>query len=621
MKRHDYLSKLALLASLATGAPAAMAAAPLPAVLAQSNEIAALPDGGWIGLEKNSLRLFDAGGTERASYKVRAKQLDLRASAQGAVAIVLDGDAEKTLMLAVDLKAGKLAPLPSLPHQAFGVETHCLFRDQQDLLHLFVAAKDGQAEQWMLGGFKPALVRKLALPMGNKGCRVDDARHTVFVNEPEMGVWAFEANSEAPPRAKILALREPHGTLSHSIAAIAVLPDGVAVLESGADTPQLFDAHGDSWTARHGGAAAGAAKSQQLATRRDGDAVQLLVRRGAAWSVASSHMAVQAGAGAKPPMPIVVPQAQTAPMARFGDAADDPAIWVHPRHPGQSRVLGTNKKQGLLVYDMEGKQTQFLAVGRLNNVDLRQGVNMDGQLLDLAVATQRDDNSVVVFDIDKAGNVREVVRIPTDLDKIYGICLYQPASGGLETFVNDADGRYRQYRIERNGKSYSGKLVRQFKVDSQPEACVADDKGGRLFLGEEKRGLWLMAADASAATTMTMVLGVGDALHADVEGVGIYYGKQANYLVVSSQGNNSYVVLDAAPPFAVRGSFRIGFNVAAGIDGSSETDGLEVTSKNMGGQYGQGMLVVQDGYKHLPDGPQNFKYVRWADVADALKLK
>ena len=32
------------------------------------------------------------------------------------------------------------------------------------------------------------------------------------------------------------------------------------------------------------------------------------------------------------------------------------------------------------------------------------------------------------------------------------------------------------------------------------------------------------------------------------------------------------------------------------------------------------MLVIQDGYKRMPDGTQNFKYVAWEDVARALKL-
>lgn len=63
--------------------------------------------------------------------------------------------------------------------------------------------------------------------------------------------------------------------------------------------------------------------------------------------------------------------------------------------------------------------------------------------------------------------------------------------------------------------------------------------------------------------------------------------------MISSQGNDSYVVLDAQPPYALRGAFRVGVNAEAGIDGASETDGLEVTSANLGGPFTQGMLVVQ----------------------------
>lgn len=70
----------------------------------------------------------------------------------------------------------------------------------------------------------------------------------------------------------------------------------------------------------------------------------------------------------------------------------------------------------------------------------------------------------------------------------------------------------------------------------------------------------------------------------------------------------------------MRGRFRIGINLAAGIDGVSETDGLEATSRNLGGAYAAGLLVVQDGYKRMPEAPQNFKYVAWDDVARALGL-
>ena len=90
--------------------------------------------------------------------------------------------------------------------------------------------------------------------------------------------------------------------------------------------------------------------------------------------------------------------------------------------------------------------------------------------------------------------------------------------------------------------------------------------------------------------------------------------------MISSQGNDSYVVVDAEPPYALRGAFRVGINAEAGIDGTSETDGLDVTSANLGGPWHQGMLVVQDGRKRMPEQAQNYKYIPWADVAKALGL-
>jgi len=107
----------------------------------------------------------------------------------------------------------------------------------------------------------------------------------------------------------------------------------------------------------------------------------------------------------------------------------------------------------------------------------------------------------------------------------------------------------------------------------------------------------------------------------DVEGMGIYYGKSSNYLVVSSQGNNTYVVYDSLPPFTYRGAISVGLDAEKNIDGSSETDGLEVTSVNLGGVFGEGMLVVQDGHKVMPEAPQNFKYIAWEKIRKALNLE
>jgi 3-phytase len=82
------------------------------------------------------------------------------------------------------------------------------------------------------------------------------------------------------------------------------------------------------------------------------------------------------------------------------------------------------------------------------------------------------------------------------LKSIYGMCLYQPA-GGVEAFINDKDGTFQQYRIGLEGNKFSATLLRSFQVATQPEGCVADDANARLFLGEEKRGVWTTSADAA----------------------------------------------------------------------------------------------------------------------------
>ena len=406
-------------------------------------------------------------------------------------------------------------------------------------------------------------------------------------------MWAYNAEAEGAPERKLLK-RSAEGERKGEV---VVRP----------------------WPVPAGGSAGATATTANGTATASARATAAASAGGTATATANGTTA-RAGATPASGKAIVMPRGQTEPVARTGDAADDPAIWRNPADPAGARILGTNKKQGLLVYDLNGKQLQLLEVGRLNNVDVRQDVTLGGRKLDVAVATQRDDNSVMLFTIDASGVVTTAGAFATGLEDIYGMCLYRPQDGGLEAFINDKDGSFLQYRIDSDGATLSGKLLRRFKVGSQPEGCVVDDRNHRLFLGEEKRGVWTVSARGDAPAKLSMVIAVGPQLAADVEGMGLYHGARHDYLIVSSQGDNSYLVLDAQAPYKVRGSFRVGFNVAAGIDGTSETDGLEVSSANFGGPYGKGMLVIQDGYKRLPDGPQNFKYVAWEDVAKALEL-
>lgn len=605
------MKKIVSLIILAALQAAAAAAPKVPAALDQAEEVAALPGGGWLALDKNALRLLGPDGGERASLALRGERLDLRPLAGGALALVIDSNAERAQPVRIDGAAGTLTPLAPLSDAGFGLEAACLYRDAQQLDYAFLVGPDGQAQQWLIGS-PHRLVRRLALPSGVEQCRVDDAHDTLFVTEEGMGVWAYGASAEGPAARRPVALRAPYGKLKEEITALAVLPGGLAAIDE-AGALHTWRRDGDGWRALP----ARALQAEQLVAL-DANA-NLLVRAKKGWQTPA--LAWKSGSAPPRALPIVLPRMQTEPVAQLGDAADDPAIWVHPTDPSQSRILGTNKKQGMLVYDLQGRQTQFLASGRLNNVDLRQDVRFGAERFDLALATQRDESAMVLYTIDASGQLAEAARLPTTLDDIYGTCVYRTPEGGLDAFVNAKDGRYEHYQITRSGGKFGARLARSFKLATQPEGCVADDKSGLLFVGEEDRGLWVTSARADQPATLRMVMPVGDWLHADVEGMGIYHGADNSYLVVSSQGNSSYVVFDAAPPFKVRGAFRIGTNAAAGIDGASETDGLEVTSKNLGGPYANGMLVVHDGFKRMPDGAQNYKAVAWDDIARALKLE
>ena len=167
---------------------------------------------------------------------------------------------------------------------------------------------------------------------------------------------------------------------------------------------------------------------------------------------------------------------------------------------------------------------------------------------------------------------------------------------------------------------WSATTVATMRLASQPEGCVVDEPGRQLFVGEEKRGLWRVALDADGRLgDAALILPVGETLHADVEGMAVHRSAQGAWLVVSSQGDDSYVLLDADAPHAVKGRFRVGLNPARGIDAASETDGLDVSAAALGGEYGQGLLVVQDGHKRWPMGRQNFKLVPWQAVMRAVE--
>ncbi|MEK1842453.1 MAG: phytase [Pseudomonas sp.] len=577
--------------------------------------------------ERDGLLLLDAQGKELARLKGSFSSLDSRAAGQHVLVASLDNARQQAVLVSLDPAKRDWGQPVYLPTRDYPVNGLCLYRDEASNLFLFLVGEEGKGEQWLVGNGatlnpQPQRVRGLPLPPSAQFCQVDDGANQLVVNEENVGWWAYPAHAEADVTRSPVAMREPFGEIKQAAGVMALVPGGIVALDPKAAQLHLYQQQGERWTAQATLALPGLNEPENLALRPTAKGLQVLLRDDDNGRLYQGELDWQAT-----PVPLapvlanVKAISQSDPVGRQGDAADDPAIWVHPQQPALSRVLGTNKKQGLMAYDLQGKLLQELPVGRLNNVDIRPNFKLGQQTVDLAVASNRDHNSLSLFGIDRtSGELREAGEIPTPLKDIYGICLFQPASGEIYAIVNGKDGTFLQYRLSAPNGRVQGELVRQFKVDSQPEGCVADDQRQRLFLGEEDVGVWAVDARADQPATLSSVIKVGAQLQADVEGLALYQSAAQDYLVISSQGNDSYVVLDAEPPFASRGAFRVGLNAAAGIDGASETDGLEVTSANLGGPWSHGMLVVQDGRKRMPEQTQNFKFVPWAEVTKALKL-
>lgn len=308
---------------------------------------------------------------------------------------------------------------------------------------------------------------------------------------------------------------------------------------------------------------------------------------------------------------------ETEPVPHADDAADDPAIWVDEEDPARSTVIGTDKDGGIAVYDLDGRELQYLPDGELNNVDLRSGFRLDGEEVTLVTAGNRTDDSIAVYRVDP--RTRQLEDVAAEGLRVgiatYGSCMYRSAaSGRFYYFVNSEGGAVEQWELLATPEgTVDARLVRELSVDTQPEGCVADDDLGRFYLGEEQEGIWRFGAEPTDGTEAEQVdtTGASGHLTADVEGLAIAAGADgAGYLVASSQGSGSYVLYERSGDNAFVGEFAVGDG--GGVDGTSETDGLDVTAAALGPRFPDGLLVVQDGEN---DGQnQNYKLVDWGDV-------
>lgn len=321
----------------------------------------------------------------------------------------------------------------------------------------------------------------------------------------------------------------------------------------------------------------------------------------------------------------ITADAETDPVESWFDAADDPAIWVNPTDPNKTRLIGTDKKWGLFVYNLKGREVGAYPVGEINNVDVRYDFPLGNQKVDIVGGTNRSDNTISLFSISGNGQLSNLNGAPIkpSMKEIYGFGFYHSLrTGKYYALVVGKEGEFEQYELFDNGKGkVEGKKVRSFKLASQSEGVVADDEYGIMYIGEEDVAIWKYDAEPEGSTPTPVDFVKNGRLTADVEGLTLYYGENGKgYLLASSQGDNSYAIYEREGNNKYVGSFEI---VDGKVDGVSDSDGIDVTSFGLGKEFPYGLFITQDGFNN--DGllirNQNFKLVSWKKIADMLGLR
>lgn len=520
-------------------------------------------------------------------------------------------------------------------------------------LYAFAVTAEGVVQQWELyerdGKVDGNIVRTIPIGAGAGYCAVDATERSLYVTEETVGLWKLGAEPESDAERELVDITGTRGHLTEEIKGVAIhqaekSPSYLLASDVAAGRINVYSTDDSKYLGSF--AVSGqlqeteglAATSLSLGNSLPGGMVVIADQdsgyRMIAWKQIAAALGLQNAEGFDPraarssDVATVTPTVETEPVDDYGDAADDPAIWVHPTDPAKSVIIAAQKKRGLVVYDLAGKTLQVVADGRMNNVDLRQDFPLGNGPVAIVAASNRTNKTLALYKVDPATRQLESVTsspVPTGFRDPYGLCMYRSAKTGTTyVFMNDSpSGMYKQWALNAAGNHVAARVVREFNVGTQAEGCAADDATGALYIAEEDVGLWRYEAEPDGADRRLPLDNTKDGhLKADVEGVAIYYGPGAEgYVIVSNQGNDDYAVYRRGGKNEFIGRFAIVADPKRGIDGASETDGIDVIATPLGAAFPRGVFIAQDGRNIAPSERQNFKLVPWERIEAAMSLQ
>ena len=304
----------------------------------------------------------------------------------------------------------------------------------------------------------------------------------------------------------------------------------------------------------------------------------------------------------------VTANVETEPVFAGDDAADDMCVLENIINPESSLIISSDKKYGIIVYDLEGVKLYDYEVGRINNVDILPSRSLQNKYI--VAGTNRTYNSIDIYLFNSAGELENLIlrkEIPS-LKDVYGITFYRD-DFNTYLFISDKKGNVEQWSYNNDEVNSEIKFVRKLKFSSLVEGLVADESKGKIYIGQERKGIWELNAFPSFDSQKKLIFKKSKNFKPDFEGLALRDdGNGEGYLIASVQGSNGYLIIDRKSLDA-----KIFFRIIDGdkIDGTTETDGIDVTSIKTS-KFPNGFFIAQDDDN---DGlNQNFKLVDWNKI-------
>lgn len=280
---------------------------------------------------------------------------------------------------------------------------------------------------------------------------------------------------------------------------------------------------------------------------------------------------------------------------------DDPCIWYNQENPAKSIVFGTDKEieGGIYAFDLNGKIIQDKCILDLqypNNVDLVQGVEFNGNKMDILVTGEREANQFRLYSVPDMNPI-DGGGIPAFADakniayrRPMGVAMYKnPNNGKVYLISSRKEGPKENYLYQYELNYIDGEIKllepRKFGAFSgtgEIEAIMVDHEFGYIYYSDEAFGIQKYFADPAKGNQLVSTFG-RDNFTEDREGIALWPKEGGTgYIIVSDQQRFSFNVYDRISNEFIK---KITLKTI-------ETDGCDILNAPLGNVFPNGVFVA-----------------------------